>query len=117
MEYHRPLLPNGQIAPLSWEIRLFFLNVSWPIKDNARMFMRIYDKVMLILGFVFFCYTNEAEMHYVINNINDLGLALEGMATYLILVEAHLRIYSKGLYKASFKAFLNEFFQKIYMEK
>lgn len=117
MEYHRPLLPNGQKAPLSWEIRLFFLNVSWPIKDNARMFMRIYDKVMLILGFVFFCYTNEAEMHYVINNINDLGLALEGMATYLILVEAHLRIYSKGLYKASFKAFLNEFFQKIYMEK
>ncbi|XP_073844567.1 odorant receptor 74a-like [Musca autumnalis] len=117
MEFHRPLLPNGEIAPLSWEIRLFFVNVSWPMKINANLLTRIYDKATLVLGFLFFCYQNEAEMHYVVNNINDIGLALEGMATYLILVEAHLRIFNKGLYKNRFREFLNEFFDKIYMER
>lgn len=60
---------------------------------------------------------NEAEMHYIVNNIGDIGLALEGMATYLILVEAHLRMYSKGLQKSSFKQLINEFFEKIYLER
>ncbi|XP_013101482.2 odorant receptor 74a [Stomoxys calcitrans] len=117
MEFHRPLLANGKIAPLSWEIRLFFLNVNWPIKEHAKLFMRVYHQAMLVLGFLFFCYSNEAEMHYLVNHIDDIGLALEGLATYLILVEAHLRIYNKGFYQASFKNFLDEFYQNIYMEE
>lgn len=117
MEYHRPLLPNGRKAPIAWEIQLFFLNVNWPIKKNARKFMVVYEKFIIVAGWIMFCYLNEAEMYYMVQNINVIGLTLEGLATYLILIECHMRIYSMAFNKTDFTIMIDDFFLKIFIEK
>lgn len=118
LSFFRPRLANGLFAPIAWEIQLFYLNgISWPIQSDGRFMWRVAIKLILIVSFLLLCFMNEAELHYVVSNINDMGLALEGMATYMILVESNARMFNKGLRQQSFRLFLQEFYGKIFIEE
>lgn len=117
MFYYRPKLPNGVEAPIAWQIQLFFLTTSWPIKDVSSFRINFLDKLSIVGIFLGFCFINDGEFHYIYKNINDIEKALDGIPTYLILIELNFRIFHMCLEKNSFKKFIEEFYMKVYIEE
>ena len=115
--YFIPRLSNGHPAPLPFQMKFIKVTGSWPIQLFATTLTQYWDRILVFTGFVLFCFINEAELHYLFDNVSNVSLAMEGMATYLVLVEAQLRSNGIAFRKKQCRELLDEFFKTIYVDQ
>ncbi|XP_017840390.1 odorant receptor 74a-like [Drosophila busckii] len=114
---YSPRLKDGSLVRLPWPVTLYkyFNHICWPLEDNVSNFYIYLDRCAIYIGFLIFCLHNEVDFHYVIHHRHDLDKMLEGMPTYLILVEIQIRGFQLAFTKQQFKRLLQQFYAQIYV--
>uniref|UniRef100_A0A1B0ASD4 Odorant receptor n=1 Tax=Glossina palpalis gambiensis TaxID=67801 RepID=A0A1B0ASD4_9MUSC len=116
---YRPKLSDGKLVRLSWPIAMFRLThiVCWPLEDDAPRWAYFFDRFCWLLAFIIFVLTNDAELRYLRFNMQNLDELLNGVPTYLVLIEAHIRGFTLGYRKNKFKNLLRKFYSDIYVDE
>uniref|UniRef100_A0A1A9VFQ1 Odorant receptor n=1 Tax=Glossina austeni TaxID=7395 RepID=A0A1A9VFQ1_GLOAU len=116
---YRPKLSDGKLVRLSWPIAMFRLThiVCWPLEDDAPRWAYYFDRFCWFLAFIVFVLTNDAELRYLRFNMQNLDELLNGVPTYLVLIEAHIRGFTLGYRKNKFKNLLRKFYAAIYVDE
>uniref|UniRef100_A0A1B0GFU8 Odorant receptor n=1 Tax=Glossina morsitans morsitans TaxID=37546 RepID=A0A1B0GFU8_GLOMM len=116
---YRPKLSDGKLVRLSWPIAMFRLThiVCWPLEDDAPRWAYVFDRFCWFLAFIVFVLTNDAELRYLRVNMQNLDELLNGVPTYLVLIEAHIRGFTLGYRKNKFKNLLRKFYTDIYVDE
>ncbi|XP_073826837.1 odorant receptor 35a-like [Musca autumnalis] len=114
-----PRLANGKAVKLPWPLAFYRRCniICWPLEDGAAWWAHSLTKFIYVSTFVILLMYNEAELRYFYYNRNNLDDLLTGLPTYLVMIEIHLRAFTSGLYRDSFKRMLTKFYAEIYVDQ
>ncbi|XP_017840389.1 odorant receptor 74a [Drosophila busckii] len=112
-----PKQKDGSVVPLPWPVAIYrrWNHLAWPLEDDATRNDIWLDRLGIFVGFLIFCLHNEVDFHYLLAYRHDIDKMLEGMPTYLILVEMQIRCFHLALNKQSFKQLLKQFYANFYV--
>lgn len=114
---YRPQLNNGEYKFTLPQRFMVWNLIGWPLADDATNWMRYLERFYTCVTFALFCCFNDAEFRYVRLNLSNIDIAINGVPVFLILMEIQIRNFHMTWHKENFKAFMKEFFGKIYISK
>ncbi|XP_067645908.1 odorant receptor 74a-like isoform X2 [Eurosta solidaginis] len=115
--FYRPILPNGKKVPLTWQIVAFFINVTWPLNNNASTWIRLIDRCRILFCVWLLATCILFEYQELIQHKGDIIIMIQISVTITVAAESLIRMCFMAFDKEKLKEYLKGYYLHIYFDE